>query len=57
MSSQENKTLKEECIKSLSAALCVCPPDEYQQRHNLLIRQLAAFILHEDIMEGEGEVE
>lgn len=53
---------KDEQLKTLLASLydclgCMVKPDEYQMRHNILIRQLAAYVLRDDIekLEGDGE--
>lgn len=46
-----------ELIILLGSALAMCPPDEYQQRHNVLVRQLAAYVLKDEIAKLEGEVE
>lgn len=48
----EEKITKEILLKSLNSALAICRPDEYQSRHNLLIRQLALF-LTQDLLENE----
>ena len=52
---KEKKIAEEELISSLNECLGFCRPDEYQQRHNLLIRQLASYILDEKIMKIQGE--
>lgn len=51
----EEKT--KEIISTLSKCCCICRPDEYQQLHNLLIRQLAEYVLSTNINELEGNDE
>ena len=42
--------LREALMNTLNECLAFGQrPDEYQQRHNLLVRQLAAFVLRDDI--------
>lgn len=53
----KDEITEEMLLASLTQALRICPPDEYQMRHNVLIRQLAAFVLKDKIAELEGEVE
>ncbi len=53
---------KDDQIKNLISSLNEClafgqRPDEYQQRHNLLIRQLAAYVLREEIDKFESEMD
>ena len=53
---------KEELRKMLMTTLNEClafgqRPDEYQARHNLLARQTAALLLHDEIMKEDGEDE
>lgn len=48
----EEKISKEILLKSLNDTLAICRPDEYQSRHNLLIRQIALF-LTQDLLENE----
>ncbi len=47
----------EELISALAACSTVCPPDEYQMRHNRLIRLMAEYLVEEDLMLQEGEIE
>jgi hypothetical protein len=53
----KDEITEEMLLSSLTQALRVCPPDEYQMRHNLLVRQIAKFILKDKIAELEGEIE
>lgn len=50
----DEEITKEQLFNSLAAACTVCPPDEYQQRHNLLIRQVAAFLTKDYAKSCEG---
>lgn len=48
--------LKEALIESLNECIALNQrPDEYQQRHNRLIRRLAAYVLRDDFDIGIEE--
>lgn len=47
----------EDLISSLAAASSICAPDEYQSRHNLLVRQVALYLTQNEMNNLEGEIE
>lgn len=50
---KDGKITKEDLMLSLNDCLGYCRPDEFQSRHNLLTRQLTAFLLEDALNDCE----
>ncbi len=53
----DEEITQEELFRSLVAACSMCRPDEYQQRHNLLVRQIAMYLTKDFSKSIKNEME